>query len=139
MRIVPKAFYLSLVCGFLVSAAPVFAANYCSSLLNTERRECSQQENVCDANVASGCADPNEPCDNCYGRLQACDDDAESDYYECNGSSVPPPCSGPLCGVAYSPRTTRKFDPNHLVLNLVFPTTPAGTNKLAVQFRRSSN
>lgn len=134
-----RMFSLLLVCGFAVPLVPAFAANYCSSLLSTERRECSQQQNACDANVASGCADPNVPCDNCYGRLQACMDDAENDYYDCNGSSVPPPCSGPLCGVAYRTKATGKFDPNHLVLNLVFPATPATTNKLAVQIRRSCN
>lgn len=139
MRLIAKMLSLAIVCGFAISAAPVFAGNYCPILLQAENEACNQGNRDCLANVQNGCSDPNQICGDCQARTTLCRMYAEDDYYDCTGTSVPPPCSGPLCGVAYRPRAIKKFDPNHLVLNLVFPTTPATANKSAVQIRRSCN
>jgi len=132
MRIAPK-FILFVLAGLTPVSA--IAANYCNYVYTDEKEQCFQQNQLC----REGTIPPGPGFTTCLAQDNYCMNDAETDYKNCQGTSAPPPCTGPLCGIAYRPKATGKFDPNHLVLNLVFPTTPATTRKSAAQSRRSGN
>jgi len=122
MQLISKILALSLAGIFAIPAIPAFASDTCVSLETADLRICTQNYVACTSDPTT-----------CNTYHAECITQAHDDYEQCLKDNNPPGTCDPnhqICGVTYRSRKYKIFDPNRLLIDIVFqPTLTAPKSK----------